>query len=90
MLERQNLAPRVASVVLSAVAALMPDVILAQVGPPANTPIPAQFQDSYKVYLEMKAKAVAPKKQRSGGSAASTISRSAAELAVGSPGLAVR
>ena len=56
MLETQNFALRVACLVLSAAAALAPGLVLAQVGPPADTPIPAQFQDSYKVYLDMKAK----------------------------------
>jgi hypothetical protein len=39
----------------------VPALASAQAGPPANTPIPQQFQDSYKVFLAMKAKAVPPK-----------------------------
>jgi hypothetical protein len=36
---------------------LSPAAALAQAEPPANTPVPAQFQESYKVFLDMKAKA---------------------------------
>ena len=42
---------------LLAGAALAPVLALAQDKPPANTPVPAQFQDSYKAFLDMKAKA---------------------------------
>jgi hypothetical protein len=61
MLEAEKFALRVACLVLSTAAACAPGVLRAQVGPPADTPIPAQFQDSYKVWQDMKAKAVAPK-----------------------------
>ncbi len=37
--------------------ALSPTLASAQDKPPADTPVPAQFQASYKVYLDMKAKA---------------------------------
>jgi hypothetical protein len=40
----------------------VPALTFAQAGPPANTPIPQQFQDSYKVFLQMKAKSVPPKR----------------------------
>ena len=61
MLETDYFALKLACLVLSGAAAWMPTLVLAQAGPPADTAIPAQFQDSYKVYLEMKTKAVPPK-----------------------------
>ena len=45
------------SAALLAGAASVPTLAAAQSKPPASTPVPPQFQDSYKVFLEMKAKA---------------------------------
>lgn len=42
---------------LAAGAALAPGLAAAQEQPSAATPVPVQFQESYKVYLDMKAKA---------------------------------
>jgi hypothetical protein len=61
MTETRTFALSVVCWVLAASASLAPVRALAQAGPPANTPVPAQFQASYKVYLAMKAKAVTPK-----------------------------
>ena len=43
--------------VLLAGAALAPTLAVAQAGPPGDTPVPPQFQESYKAFLAMKAKA---------------------------------
>jgi hypothetical protein len=45
------------SAVLLAGAAFAPTLAVAQAKPPADTPVPAQFQESYKTFLAMKAKA---------------------------------
>jgi hypothetical protein len=44
-----------------AVGGVGPGPTVAQVGPAADTPVPRQFQESYKVYLDMRSNAVAPK-----------------------------
>ncbi|MDB5458523.1 MAG: hypothetical protein JWO72_264 [Caulobacteraceae bacterium] len=45
------------SIALLAGTALAPTLAAAQDKPPADTPVPAQFQESYKAFLDMKAKA---------------------------------